>query len=313
MFRLPSWKHHWNPSSFPQVHELTKGRPRNATHESRPVDAQESRALRNPVQSNSWVHEFRWEFLGEIMENHGKLSWENHGKSMGNDGNLFSGHLFLDEIPHVKKYGIPSTSPRGRTRCLPYAKKKHLLFIHHFWRWNPPLPLAQCISSCFKQFKTICCSSLKFTKCWTCWPYTRISRINSCISKTWKLKSLKTRPWKTSHQKEKHGSWNPSPSPIPISTFCEGASSAKAFAIIARPLPFKCPACRDCWAACDRAWSTATFRTCRVSAGSDAGGWDNILKKAGTMQGTMGTMLGLLEFPSIRLLSCEPLVTSPFE
>lgn len=57
------------------------------------------------------------------MENHGKLSWENHGKSMGNDGNLFSGHLFLDEIPHVKKYGIPSTSPRGRTRCLPYAKK----------------------------------------------------------------------------------------------------------------------------------------------------------------------------------------------
>ena len=138
MFRLPSWKHHWNPSSFPQVHEPTKGRPRNATHESRPVDAQESRALRNPVQSNSWVHEFRWEFLGEIMENHGKLSWENHGKSMGNDGNLFSGHLFLDEIPHVKKYGIPSTSPRGRTRCLPYAKKKHLLFIHHFWRWNPP-------------------------------------------------------------------------------------------------------------------------------------------------------------------------------
>lgn len=124
MFRLPSWKHHWNPSSFPQVHEPTKGRPRNATHESRPVDAQESRALRNPVQSNSWVHEFRWEFLGEIMENHGKLSWENHGKSMGNDGNLFSGHLFLDEIPHVKKYGIPSTSPRGRTRCLPYAKKK---------------------------------------------------------------------------------------------------------------------------------------------------------------------------------------------
>ena len=78
MFRLPSWKHHWNPSSFPQVHEPTKGRPRNATHESRPVDAQESRALRNPVQSNSWVHEFRWEFLGEIMENHGKLSW---GKS----------------------------------------------------------------------------------------------------------------------------------------------------------------------------------------------------------------------------------------
>lgn len=201
MFRLPSWKHHWNPSSFPQVHEPTKGRPRNATHESRPVDAQESRALRNPVQSNSWVHEFRWEFLGEIMENHGKLSWENHGKSMGNDGNLFSGHLFLDEIPHVKKYGIPSTSPRGRTRCLPYAKKKHLLFIHHFWRWNPPLPLAQCISSCFKQFKTICCSSLKSNKCWTCWPYTRISRINSCISKTWKLKSLKTRPWKPATKK----------------------------------------------------------------------------------------------------------------
>ena len=85
MFRLPSWKHHWNPSSFPQTRTDDKGRPTVATHGSGPVDAQESRARRNPVQSNSWVHN-RWEFVREIMENPLEImgkSWKIHGKWWG--------------------------------------------------------------------------------------------------------------------------------------------------------------------------------------------------------------------------------------
>lgn len=50
--------HHENIIGIPQLfHNTRTDKGRHRSHPfCWPVDAQESRALRNPVQSNSWVH-----------------------------------------------------------------------------------------------------------------------------------------------------------------------------------------------------------------------------------------------------------------